>query len=115
MLTESISYLKKFIKASELSDIKDLSKKTRGNILNSANDIPEYKTSKKDKYLTKNQRAPMVVTSKCINCRRCIGINCYAISVSSENIVSIKEELCSGCGWCEIICPTKNAIKRKYL
>ena len=58
--------------------------------------------------------ARTVDTGKCIGCRKCINeLGCPALSVSlTENekgkkLVEIDKSLCTGCGLCSQVCPTK--------
>lgn len=54
--------------------------------------------------ITKHGR-PMVISDKCIQCKKCIReIGCPAI-ILNDGRVTIDKDLCTGCGLCSRICP----------
>jgi len=57
--------------------------------------------------LTKPAARCAVDTAKCVNCKKCIReIGCPALVVENGR-VAIDRNLCTGCGLCGYICPTK--------
>ncbi len=49
----------------------------------------------------------LVVNDKCVGCKRCVNeIGCPALVVSGKK-VEISASLCTGCGLCAQLCPTK--------
>ncbi len=56
--------------------------------------------------------APLVVTDKCIGCKRCLRIACPAIDFTN-NMAVINANLCTGCNVCQNVCPVNGAIIKK--
>lgn len=56
-----------------------------------------------------NNPIPKTDVKKCIGCKLCCEIPCFARVFKPEGPTLIID-LCSGCGWCSQICPN-NAIK----
>ncbi len=52
---------------------------------------------------------PLVVTDKCIGCKRCLRIACPAIDFVNNKAV-IDADLCTGCNVCKSVCPVEGAI-----
>ncbi len=52
---------------------------------------------------------PLVVTDKCIGCKRCLRIACPSIDFK-DNRAIIDENTCTGCGACLKVCPVEGAI-----
>ncbi len=59
--------------------------------------------------INKEKKAPLKITSDCINCKACIKLGCPAI-VNGEKNPTIDETMCTGCKVCASVCP-KKAIK----
>ena len=49
----------------------------------------------------------MIVTEKCIECRKCLDICCIALHENRDGSIVVNSDLCSGCGWCKVICPVE--------
>ncbi len=52
---------------------------------------------------------PLVVTDKCIGCKRCLRIACPSIDFKN-NAAIIDESTCTGCEVCLKVCPVEGAI-----
>ncbi len=52
---------------------------------------------------------PLVVTDKCIGCKRCLRIACPSIDFKN-NLAVIDETTCTGCEVCKNVCPVEGAI-----
>ncbi len=55
---------------------------------------------------------PLVVTDKCIGCKRCLRIACPSIDFKN-NVAIIDESTCTGCEVCLKVCPVDGAIVTK--
>lgn len=57
-------------------------------------------------------RTMYVDPEKCCNCQECACAErgCYAFQKTESNFAKIDEDLCNGCGWCQIMC-VHHAIK----
>jgi len=49
----------------------------------------------------------MIVTEKCIECRKCLDICCIALHENRDGSIVVNSDLCSGCGWGKVICPVE--------
>ncbi len=52
---------------------------------------------------------PLVVTDKCIGCKRCLRIACPSIDFKN-NAAIIDQTTCTGCEVCQKVCPVEGAI-----
>ncbi len=52
---------------------------------------------------------PLVVTDKCIGCKRCLRIACPSIDFKN-NVAIIDDSTCTGCEVCLKVCPVEGAI-----
>ncbi len=57
----------------------------------------------------KIKATPLVVTDKCIGCKRCLRIACPSIDFKN-NVAIIDESTCTGCEVCLKVCPVEKAI-----
>lgn len=54
----------------------------------------------------------VVVSDKCVDCKRCLRIACPAIDFKNNKAI-INEMLCTGCEVCMHVCPVEGAIIKK--
>lgn len=75
-----------------------------------ASEIEEYSSS--DYSDVSKVRTAAMITDQCKACMDCVDIGCLAIKKDIPNSSNpyVDKTLCSGCGWCLIVCPTPGAI-----
>ena len=113
LIEDAICFLNLFMKKNNFNSIDDFRGKSLAKIKNGADDLIDYKASAF--YRSKNQRKTIYITELCQKCYRCLDNVCLALKKNNDGSVSVIQELCTGCGWCEFICPYNGAIKRNLI
>ena len=92
---DSINCLERFMTENCLSKVQDIKSRALSNIISGADDIIEF-TEKKIRTIDEEK------CLKCISCE-CVERLCVAFT-QKDRKVSINPQLCSGCGWCSVLC-----------
>lgn len=105
----AIRFLEQFMEKNGFNSIEAFRGSSLRHICSNVSDIENYKHPNDGR--PQNQLPQMkVITSKCLGCFKCLDISCIALH-KKDGKVAINGELCSGCGWCNTVCPAE-AIKR---
>lgn len=107
----AVNFLGRFMRKNCFNSINDFKGKSLDYILSSVTDIKNYSHDYKVK--SKNQLAEMVITEKCNRCRNCLDICCLALHEDKDGSIAVNKDLCSGCGWCQVICPAGAFIRQQ--
>lgn len=106
----AVSFLEEFMRENCFNSINDFRGRSLSYVLSSVTDIENYNHDYNE-VKPKNQLAEMVVTNKCIGCRNCLDICCLALNEDKNGNITVNKDLCSGCGWCQVICPVGAFIR----
>lgn len=114
LIKNSIKRIKNFMIQNSFTTIKDFSGISLRYLKEQADDVYDYKidisTDKVSRY--QKQRSITEKTEKCKKCGKCAYTACLAIKITTQGDVFVDSDLCSGCGWCIVICPIPGAIRR---
>lgn len=105
LATKANAYLQSFGKSHGVQNLQELGRLLDDRIVESAALLDEYSADHG------KSRPPVKITETCTNCMECVDVGCLAIEAGSVAPV-VNQDLCSGCGWCEVKCPVAGAIVR---
>ncbi len=105
----AVSFLEQFMRKNYFNSISDFKGKSLNYILSSVADIKNY--SHEYEVKPENHLSEMTVTDKCTGCHNCLDMCCLALHEDRNGKIVVNKDLCSGCGWCQVICPVGAFIR----
>lgn len=112
LIASSVKRIKSFMRKNHFKTIDDFRGISLRYLATHVSNIPEYQAfSEEPPHRPLSQRHISERTDKCNHCNKCIQRCCLATQKREDGKVIVLNDLCSGCGWCKIICPIKGAIK----
>jgi dihydropyrimidine dehydrogenase (NAD+) subunit PreA len=105
LFTASIRKLKSFMQKHGFKTIGEFRGLSLQYIADNPSEIVEYQmTNELPQNQSSLQQAMVKKTSLCKTCNKCTNASCIALRQQSKGNVEIAAELCSGCGWCQVVC-----------
>lgn len=108
-VSSAVAFLEAFMQKNGFASLDDFRGQSLNYIDSCATNLKEYEYCGTEK--PHNQLQTVTITSKCIKCYKCLGMCCLALYQDENNTVRVKKDLCSGCGWCQIICPVEAIVR----
>lgn len=112
LIKEVLDYIKKYLKEKDFGEVTKLVGISQRFIKKSAQEVFQEHTRDRQRLLNFKSKYVFETDGNCEKCELCLRIPCLAIEKRAEG-VKVDPNLCSGCGWCRIICPQEAFIQRR--